>query len=418
MLYSKTVDNRWSASQQLLLIAGVVLALVAFAAGMVIRNSVPENGLYWMPDFKVYYTGGLAILHGSPLYAVKSGPFNLQFTYSPFAGLLFVPLALVPVEVGEVVWTMLNVLAMVAVSWMALDMMHISDGRRRLAIAFVVAVASTLLDGVLTNLVFGQINVLLMLLVFIDVQKWMPRRWCGIATGIAASVKLTPLIFVVYLFLIGRRRGAIQAAAIVVVAFLIGLLILPTASNQYWFEGTFMDLKRMLTATDVEHSLSGFFARLTGDATSPPLWALPVSAVVAIYGLATATIASRKQHTLLGLLIVGFTAILVSPVTWSANYVWVAPALIWLATASWRTRTKIPGVLFPIIVLWSIIPFYWFGNRVDMTPAFQVTLAGNLVATLGSQITPVFLAFVTLPIWLPRLRSPSRTDSDGREAAV
>ena len=176
MLYRKMDGDQWSRGQKYLFSLSIVLALGAFAAGMVIRNSVPENGLFWMTDFKVYFTGGLAILHGNPLYAVTSGPFNLQFTYSPFAAILFTPFALIPEGLGEILWALLNIFALVAVSWMSLDMMHIPSDRRRCLIAFIIGLASIVLDGVLTNFVFGQINAILMLFVFLDVQKKMPEK--------------------------------------------------------------------------------------------------------------------------------------------------------------------------------------------------------------------------------------------------
>lgn len=264
MLYSKSLGDRWSPSQKLLFVLGVVLALAAFFVGLWMRTLEPENGLWWMPDFHAYYAGGYAVLHGLPLYDVKTGPFNIQFNYQPFAAMLFIPFALMDLRIAEVVWTILNVLALGVVSWMALDMMHVSTGRRRLMLAAIITAGFTLLDSVLSNLIFGQICVFLMLLVLIDIQPWMPRWLCGIATGIAATIKLTPLMFVVYLFFIGRKRGAIQAIAVFVAAFLIGLLVLPYDSNQYWFAGGFIKLSRIVTATDVQHSLSGFFARLTG----------------------------------------------------------------------------------------------------------------------------------------------------------
>lgn len=409
MLFSKSLIDRWSKNQKLLLTFGVLLAIAAFCMGLVMRTLEPQNGLYWMPDFDDYYSGGYHILHGLHLYDAKAGPLNLLFNYQPFAALLFVPFALLNMRISEIIWTIFNVLALFAVLWMTFDMMHFSSGRHRLLLTTIATIGCTLLDSVLSNLIFGQICVILMLLVFIDVQPWMPRRWCGIATGIAATIKLTPLIFIVYLFLIGRRRGAIQAAAVFIATFLVGLLLLPAETNRYWFSLGFLDLSRIVTATDVQHSLFGFFARLTGNAITPSLWAIPVCAAVAIYGLIFAIISTKKGHNLLGILTVGFTAALVSPVSWSYDYVWIAPALIWLVLATWRSRITLPRILFPIIILWSIVPFYWSGNRVGQTPAYQVTLQGNLIATIGSPMTMIFLAFATLPIWLPKLLPPDQT---------
>ena len=47
---------------------------------------------------------------------------------------------------------------------------------------------------------FGQINMFLVLLVLLDLLVLVPRqsKWAGIGIGIAAAIKLTPAIFIVY----------------------------------------------------------------------------------------------------------------------------------------------------------------------------------------------------------------------------
>lgn len=400
------LSGKWSPTQKWLIGLGSLLALVAFGFGLYLRTTLPKNGLYWMNDFQVYYAGGYAVLHAIPLYNIKTPSFHLQFDYQPFAAILFVPFALFSTKVSAIVWTILNVCALFAVLWMSLAMMRISKGRVRLWITLVATIGCILLDSILSNMVFGQLCVMIMLLIFVDFQPWMPRRWAGIATGIAATIKLTPLLFIIYLFLIGRRRTAIQASITFVVAFLIGLAVLPNDTYRYWFKLGFIDLGRMLDATDVEHSLFGFFARLTGNAMTPPAWTIPVCIAVAIYGLIMGIRCVRKEQYLLGVLTIGFTAALISPVSWSYDYVWLAPAFVWFSVATWRSRTILPRILFPIGVLWSIVPWYWPGNRVGDTPAYQVTPIGDLIATLGSPMTLTILAMVTLPVWLGKLHSP------------
>ena len=49
---------------------------------------------------------------------------------------------------------------------------------------------------------------MLLALVLVDLGYDL-GRWRGVAIGVAAGVKLTPLIFIPYLWLIGRRRAAI-----------------------------------------------------------------------------------------------------------------------------------------------------------------------------------------------------------------
>ena len=52
-------------------------------------------------------------------------------------------------------------------------------------------------------------------------------RWQGLATGLAAGVKLTPLIFLAYLAITGRVRAAVTAAGTFVATVAAGFILLP-----------------------------------------------------------------------------------------------------------------------------------------------------------------------------------------------
>ena len=56
----------------------------------------------------------------------------------------------------------------------------------------------------------GQVNTLLMAMVAGDVLVVTARgsRWGGLLTGVAAAVKLVPLVFIAHLFLTGKRAAA------------------------------------------------------------------------------------------------------------------------------------------------------------------------------------------------------------------
>ena len=76
-------------------------------------------------------------------------------------------------------------------------------------------------EPVQQTLALGQVNLLLMLLVVADLLtagaltpgEGRTRWWHGLGIGIAAGVKLTPLIFIPYLLLIRRYRQAATATA-------------------------------------------------------------------------------------------------------------------------------------------------------------------------------------------------------------
>ena len=88
----------------------------------------------------------------------------------------------------------------------------------------------------------GQVNLLLMLLIVADLLttgtlSGRTRWWHGIGIGVAAGIKLTPLIFIPYLVLIRRYRQAATAAVTFVITVLLGYAVLPRDSGTYWATG-------------------------------------------------------------------------------------------------------------------------------------------------------------------------------------
>ena len=116
----------------------------------------------------------------------------------------------------------------------------------RLAVAGFVAAAMAL-DPVWQTLFLGQINLILLALILTDV--WLVSRgssWpaVGAAVGIAAAIKLTPAIFIVFFLLARRTRAAFVAAGAFAGCGLIGFLVAPDASPLYW-RHLFFDTSRV-----------------------------------------------------------------------------------------------------------------------------------------------------------------------------
>ena len=68
------------------------------------------------------------------------------------------------------------------------------------------------LEPIRTTLVIDQINIVLLALVTWDLLRTKQSRWTGVGIGIAAGIKLTPLIFIPYLLLTKRFRRPLAAS--------------------------------------------------------------------------------------------------------------------------------------------------------------------------------------------------------------
>src|SRR5262249_13264544 len=135
----------------------------------------------------------------------------LPFTYPPFAALLFLPLVVVPAQVAWGILGALSVVAMVAVVYVVLrSVPRLPSWLRPGWGAVVIGLVLLVTEPVRVNIGYGQINMLLVALIVLDVL--VVTRWSGVMVGVAAAVKLTPLLFVAYFLLVGRVKDALRAA--------------------------------------------------------------------------------------------------------------------------------------------------------------------------------------------------------------
>jgi alpha-1,2-mannosyltransferase len=224
-----------------------------------------------------------------------------------------------------------------------------------------------LLNPVFLTVGFGQINLVVALLVLWDLLTTrrigrfeMPL---GVATGLAAAVKLTPLIFVPYLLLTGRSRGARNAVVTFVTCGLLTFAASPQSSIDYWTKALFDPAR---TATSVltpglsfisNQSLWSLAMRVHHGSVSAAVM-IPLLAVVAAAGLWLAALAHRRSSPMLGVLVCATTCLVVSPVTWAHHMVWVVPAILWLALAEDRPRYGRAIAVGTAVLFWSA-PIWW-----------------------------------------------------------
>jgi alpha-1,2-mannosyltransferase len=271
-------------------------------------------------DLQVYAAGGERVLRGQPLY--DGGVLlDLPFVYPPFAAWVFAPPSLLPLPLLKAVWTGLTLVLLVYV------VRRFWNGAW-LGVAAFVALA-TWLDPVRTTLYLGQINVLVMALVVADVLGRRDSRWRGVGVGLAAALKLTPLLFVLYLLVTGRFRAAATALGTFAAAVSVGFVIAPADSTTYWLHGTFAAAGRISdVAGTSNHSLNGLVSRLLGPGAAPVY--LAGAAVLVVLTLALARRAGEREAVVL----VGLCSAAVAPFSWSHHWVWVVPLTVLLVRRS------------------------------------------------------------------------------------
>jgi alpha-1,2-mannosyltransferase len=230
---------QWAQNRRSMFPAAVVL--LAILGGFAWwRASRYEDG---MVDLAVYREAGRVALGFSAvpasLYASNFGvglPDFLPFTYPPFAALLFTPLALVPNVVGATVFTAVSVVALVACLRQVATPLLRRVGIYAPVLAAALLGVALLVEPVTMTLGLGQINLVLMAICLADCVARRPRWPSGLLIGVATAVKLTPGIFIVYLWITGRRRAAATATGVAAACAGIGALLRPGDSVTFWTE--------------------------------------------------------------------------------------------------------------------------------------------------------------------------------------
>lgn len=357
-------------------------------------------GLWASPmiDLQAYRAGAAALIHGRDIYSAHLSGSALPFTYPPFAAIVFSPLAVLDSDQARVAITSLSVLALLGSVYLLVRHIRPSwtPGRAWTITGWICAVA-VCLEPIRATFSFGQINLLLMALVLIDVLGRQTRLPRGTLIGLAAAVKLTPGIFVLYLALTGRRKQAGTAAATMVVVSGLGFVLDINGSRAYWTSLVF-DPNRMGNVAYIgNQSLRGLVARLGGGPHEGiVIWFLGATAIL-ILGLTLAAYASRRGEDLLGLTLCAIVGLIVSPLSWNHHWVWALPVALTLYFRWTVTRSNwILGFAAAWNVLFLAGPIWWVPNsegREYGLHGVQILLGNSYLLAAGALllVTPALL---------------------------
>jgi alpha-1,2-mannosyltransferase len=319
-----------------LLIAGIVASALSIAA-YVADVAVHPQVMWRLTDLKVYWLAGTAAVHRPDLYDL-SWFGTLQFTYPPFAALLAEAGSVLPLSAAEAGITVASVAALGLAVWLTVRLLSYR-GTTAVAFALLVVAVAIWLQPVQRTLQLGQVNLLLMVMVIADLAQPDRRWWKGAGVGLAAGIKLTPLIFVLYLLVTGRVRQAAVAAGTFAATILAGFAVLPRPSAQWWLHSLYLQAGRTGFVGQLENqSLRALITRVAGSVTAGSLPWLVIAVLVGAAGLACAALLDRAGQPVAGVLACALTGLLVSPISWDHHWVWIVPGLALLVHLAARAR--------------------------------------------------------------------------------
>lgn len=387
---------------------------IAFYAVSLIAFWISPLGHHWnFVDIFVYRQGGLAVLHGQGLYIPSFNDHQLPFTYPPISAVLFTGLGLLSVGASQAFATVCNLLLLPIVLRFALRIQPFPrwlSGADATRLGIAAAGAAVWFEPMWTTLRYGQINVLIAALIVFDLCRPNDRRTKGVTIGIAAGLKMTPLIFIVYLAATRRYRAAATALGAFVATIAVSFAVVPTDARIYWTQDVLDASRPGKVESAANQTLRGALSRLMHTENVQNLWLL-AAVVVTAAGVFLAVRAQRRgENEASGFALCALTGLLVSPISWTHHWVEAIPALMLVALKAYRDRSTplLVGCVLAAILGYSQItwrvPMSGFTGNVELSEhGFQLVLSNAYV--IGGLVALVWAAVAA---WRSRTARGSR----------
>ncbi|MEV4351676.1 glycosyltransferase 87 family protein [Actinoplanes sp. NPDC049596] len=326
-------------------------------AMVAVVTTVTAGAALWRPaevrltDLSVYLGAVSGLADGNSLYDFTRGA--APFTYPPFAALIFAPLTWVPVTLVQVAWSLATAATVVGLGRLVFAHWRgeqeagndkpdarpatptggpSGDGSARergpkgdVGLGVLALVLSA---PVASDFKYGQVSLFLAGLVAVDLLALRRTAWHGVLVGVAAAIKLTPLIFVPLLWFSGRRRAAVMAAGTFVGCGTAAAMVLPGDSWRFW-TGEVFQVNRLGYITGVgNQSMNGALMRLGVEAPVRSAAVLVIGGIVAALALRRGVKAAQDGDWLTAMIVVGAGSVVLSPVSWTHHQVWLVLAAL------------------------------------------------------------------------------------------
>ena len=337
-----------------------------------LNNWFNGNSLYdWyaLPDYKMY-----------------------PFTYPPFGAWSLSPLTWFDYETAARLMIMAIALQTALIVALIGRSLGLSWGSAFAIAPWAAILVQQCLEPFTQSVGFAQVNTAMMALVMIDVAAPPSWKGRGVASGLAAAIKLTPAIAVLIFLLRRQWRSAITMVATSLAVTLLSWVISPGESARFFFDAMWDPQRAGDAYYTSNQNLKGFVARALPENTWSIAWAITVALALVgavwlclrIQAAATSVVTPHVIYddaapdavattpapvlpenlaTLLTAAVIMTLGLLVSPITWSHHWVWGLASVVALIAVALRLKSApLAAVALVQGALFIMAPHWWFSH--------------------------------------------------------
>ncbi len=311
-----------------------------------------------LPDFIVVNTAAHRILEHKNPYI--NSVFT-QVNYLPIFLIFISPFTVFDSRIASNLWLLLSV-----ISFLFSILILYKIKKIPFILLFLFIFLSIISFPFKFTLGMGQTNFILLLLICLFIYKIIKSKdlLAGVFLSLSIVIKLTPLLFVPYLFINRNIKTLTFSLLSLLVFLLIPFFLLGRDTNIYYFNHVFLPLiKESAGRVYYNQSITGFFSRLSLDASL-----LNITRIV-IVCFSLWTILKKKMGYFSSVSLLTIMFLLINNFTWQHHLILLILPFYFLVT-----KRK----YFPSLISYSFVFF-----NIKNIPIYNNTLLGNILLSHG-----------------------------------
>jgi len=384
-----------------------LLAIILLGSGLYFARRSGTDYSAYGNDFNVFYFAAREVLGGRDPYQNRLGPWT-PYLYPPVLAELLAPIALLPVPLAAYIWFVASGVSMLLAARMASVLSVQASGsnstgestpenKPTMAAETLVALIASMVVGrfALDCFAMGQVNAIVTGLAVAHLYLYAKdrRRLSALALALAASLKLTPAVLIIYHLARGRIRFAAGTSLLLVCLLAGGFLVFgrgAIVAVRAFQQQTIANGQGFDLGYSGNQSIRGAELRLTSESDDgrrkPYDWASLAVSLVLLLG---AVFAARRQASEVAAAPLFCCMVMLSPLAWKAHFVaLILPAACLAARAIRRT----PGVKTSVARFAIALTFVLFtltsptligATGAEWTDYHSLVLFGTLVTYLA-----------------------------------